>query len=213
MKYFLTAIFLFLTSTLFSQTGNTGLVSPLAAYSKAWNDPKYSHCNTAANASYMSKAEKEIIYILNLIRAYPVLFTKTVLKAYPAISGNYELEKDSFYFISLVKLLQQSEPLNILYPDKQCFESAQCHASSSGILGYAGHKRISRDCELKKNYNGECCDYGNEDPLDLVLSLLIDDGYPSLGHRQVFLRPYTKLGVSVQPHKKYGTGAVFDFAY
>ena len=215
MKFFLSACLLFFTAPLFSQTQNVSRVSvsPLASYHKLWNDAKYSKCNTAANVTYMSHAEKEVIYILNLIRAYPALFTKTVLLKYPSVSGNGYLAEDSFYFISLINSLNKLKPLDILYPDKDCFESAQCHASSSGITGYTGHKRVNADCEKKKNYNGECCDYGNDDPLEIILSLLIDEGVPSLGHRKVFLSAYTKVGVSIQPHKKYGTNAVFDFAY
>jgi uncharacterized protein YkwD len=215
MKYLVSVSLVFITISLFSQTGNinSGSVSPLASYSHVWNDIKYSRCNTAANAAYMSYTEKNVIYILNLIRANPSLFVKTVLLKYPSASGNDYLAENAFYFKSLVNTLEKLEPLNILSPDKDCFESATCHASSSGILGYVGHKRVNRDCEKKKTYNGECCDYGHKDPLDIVLSLLIDEGIPSLGHRNVMLSGYSKVGVSVQPHKKYGTNAVFDFLY
>jgi len=210
MKYFLTAAFLFLTVALFSQTLT---VSPLASYSKIWNDKKYIICNTAANTAYLTHDEKEAIYILNLLRANPVLFTKTVLLKYPSVSGNGYLAEDSFYFISLVNTLKTMEPLGILYPDDKCFESAKYHAIASGITGYVGHERKTRDDKAKKYYNGECCDYGHSDPLDIILSLLIDEGIPSLGHRDVFLSNYTKIGVSMQPHKKYGINAVFDFYY
>ena len=210
MKYFLTAAFLFLTVALFSQTLT---VSPLASYSKIWNDKKYIICNTAANTAYLTHDEKEAIYILNLLRANPVLFTKTVLLKYPSVSGNGYLTEDSFYFISLVNTLKTMEPLGILYPDDKCFESAKYHAIASGITGYVGHERKTRDDKAKKYYNGECCDYGHSDPLDIILSLLIDEGIPSLGHRDVFLSNYTKIGVSMQPHKKYGINAVFDFYY
>ena len=210
MKYFLTAAFLFLTVALFSQTLT---VSPLASYSKIWNDKKYIICNTAANTAYLTHDEKEAIYILNLLRANPVLFTKTVLLKYPSVSGNGYLAEDSFYFISLVNTLKTMEPLGILYPDDKCFESAKYHAIASGITGYVGHERKTKDDKAKKYYNGECCDYGHSDPLDIVLSLLIDEGIPSLGHRDVFLSNYTKIGVSLQPHKKYGINAVFDFYY
>ena len=210
MKHFFTAAFLFFTVSLFSQTV---IVSPLASYSKIWNDKKYIICNTAANTAYLTHDEKEAIYILNLLRANPVLFTKTVLLKYPSVSGNGYLTEDSFYFISLVNTLKTMEPLGILYPDDKCFESAKYHAIASGITGYVGHERKTKDDKAKKYYNGECCDYGHSDPLDIVLSLLIDEGIPSLGHRDVFLSNYTKIGVSMQPHKKYGINAVFDFYY
>ncbi|MFM6924498.1 MAG: hypothetical protein ACKOU7_03280 [Ferruginibacter sp.] len=210
MKHFLTAIFLLCAIPLLSQTVP---VSPLASYSKIWNDKKYSVCNTAANTSYLSKGEKEVIYILNLVRANPALFAKTVLVPYPSVSGDGYLAEDSFYFISLVNTLQTMEPLGILYPDYPCFESAKYHAVASGITGYIGHERKTRAAKLKKHYYGECCDYGHSDPLDIVLALLIDEGIPSLGHRDLLLTNYTKIGVSIQPHKKYGNNAVIDFYY
>ena len=143
MKYFLTAAFLFLTVALFSQTLT---VSPLASYSKIWNDKKYIICNTAANTAYLTHDEKEAIYILNLLRANPVLFTKTVLLKYPSVSGNGYLAEDSFYFISLVNTLKTMEPLGILYPDDKCFESAKYHAIASGIT--IGITNLSSHCTI-----------------------------------------------------------------
>ncbi len=112
MKYIF-SFFLLLTSLVLSaQTGNiTGsTVSPLSQYSSQWNDIKYTKCNTAANTAYLSNSEKEIIYILNLIRTYPALFAKTVLKKYPALSGNGYLADDIYYFKSLVDTLLELEP-------------------------------------------------------------------------------------------------------
>lgn len=215
MKYFLLLTLLFFSATLYSQTGNisSGTVSPLASYSKVWNDVKYRKYNTAANAAYLSRDEKNVIYILNLIRANPVLFTRTVLVKYPSVSGNDYLAEDSFYFISLVNALEKLEPLDMLTPDKSCFTSAKCHAYTSGITGYVGHERKTKECKTKRYFYGECCDYGHKDPLDIVLSLLIDEGVPSLGHRMVCLGDYAKIGVSIQPHMQYGNNAVLDFYY
>lgn len=215
MKYLITIFFLQFSVQLFSQSGNMGSspVSPLASYSTVWNDVTYRTCNTAVSESYLSNDEKDVIYILNLVRTNPVLFTKTVLLKYPAKSGNGYLAEDSFYFISLVNTLNKMTPLALLYPDENCFISAKCHAYNSGITGYAGHDRRSNDCKTKKNYYGECCEYGHKDPLDIVLSLLIDEGIPSFGHRDLFLSKFSKIGVSIQPHRKYGTNTVVDFSY
>ena len=215
MKYLFSFSLLISSLLAFSQRNSisTGMVSPLASYSNEWNNAKYSNCNTAANAAYLSNAEKDVIYILNLIRSNPALFAKTVLKKYPSTSGDYYLAKDTFYFISLMTRLEKMEPLDILYPDNKCFISAKCHAYTSGIMGYVGHDRRSKDCETKQYFCGECCDYGHKDPLDIVLSLLIDEGIPSLGHRDICLSDYAKIGVSIQPHSRYGINAVFDFYY
>lgn len=215
MKYGGTIFFLFLMVNLYcqAQSINTNAVSPLASYNNVWNNKKFSECNTAINAGYLSKGEKDVIYILNLIRSNPALFAKTVLKKYPDASGNGYLAEDSFYFISLVKTLETMQPLNLLYPDITCFESAKCHAVYAGLTGYVGHERKTKDCKAKKYFSGECCDYGHSNPLDIVLSLLIDEGIPSLGHRLVMLSSFTKVGVSIQPHKKYSHNTVLDFYY
>ena len=215
MKYLFSFSLLASSLMLFSQRNSigTGIVSPLASYSNEWNNAKYSNCNTAANAAYLSNAEKDVVFILNLIRSNPALFAKTVLKKYPSTSGNGYLADDTFYFMSLMTRLEKMKPLAILYPDNKCFISANCHAYNSGITGYVGHERKTKECKTNKYYYGECCDYGHKDPLDIVLSLLIDEGIPSLGHRDICLSDYAKIGVSIQPHSRYGTNAVFDFYY
>jgi hypothetical protein len=215
MKSLITLFLIFSSLILFSQNGklSNSVVSPLASYSEKWNDIKYDACNTATGSNYMSKKEKEVIYILNLVRTNPALFAKTVLKKYPSISGKDYLADDVYYYQSLVNTLLSLTPQQLIYPDEKCWSSAKCHAYSSGLTGYIGHARQSKTCKIKKNYQGECCDYGNADPLDIVLSLLIDEGVPSLGHRYLLLNSYSKAGVSIQPHKKYGTNTVIDFYY
>lgn len=215
MKYLFSILLSFTSFSQFAQTGNIAYstVSPLAQYSAEWNNIKYVKCNTAATAAYMSSSEKEIIYILNLIRSYPALFARTVLKKYPALSGNNQLADDKYYFQSLMDTLLIMEPKQMFYPDNACFQSARAHARQSGITGYAGHERMTPESKSKKNYNGECCDYGRSSPLEIIMSLVIDDGIPNLGHRKICLMDFTKIGVSIQPHKKYGTNAVLDFSW
>lgn len=180
-------------------------VSPLASYSAAWNDSKYLKCNTAAKASYMTAAEKEVIYILNLARTDPALFANTVIKKYPAWK--------SHYYTSLLDTMRTLKPVKLLYPDSLCFAGALCHAQNSGKEGYVGHNRSTDECREKWYYNGECCDYGHNRPVDIIMSLLIDEGVASLGHRKICLGGYKKIGVSIQPHTLYGHTAVLDFHY
>lgn len=179
--------------------------SPLAEYSTAWNDAKYLKCNTAATANYMTSVEKEVIYILNLLRTNPSLFATTVISKYPT--------NQTSYYKSLLATMQKLKPLNLLYPDSLCFAGAQCHAINSGKEGYVGHTRSKEECNKKWYYNGECCDYGHNKPLDIIMSLLIDEGITSLGHRKICLDSYNKIGVSLQPHKVYRFTTVIDFHY
>jgi uncharacterized protein YkwD len=189
------------------------LLSPLASYSTEWNKPAYSKCNTAGKVIYLKEKERTVIYILNLARTYPKLFVKTVLAKYPAQSGNDDLVNDQYYYQSLLNTMLTMKEVPLLNADEKCFNSAACHAKSAGKTGYTGHNRIDATCEGKKYYSAECCDYGNEDPLEIVLSLLIDKDVPSLGHRRALLGTYSKVGVSIQPHKTYRNNAVLDFEY
>jgi hypothetical protein len=182
--------------------------SPLAAYSTEWNDLMYLKCNTAANVTYMNAQEKELIYVLNLLRMNPALFGRTVVAKYPERSGQLHL-RDIEEYQSLLDTLQKLKSLPLLDPDSLSFVSARCHAISSGRTGYVGHTRQSKDC--KPHYHGECCSYGHSDPLDIIMSLLIDEGVPSLGHRFICLATFRKIGVSIQPHKGYGYNTVLDF--
>jgi uncharacterized protein YkwD len=191
---------------------NKPLASPLTAFSAVWNDPKYEGANTAATVTYMSASEKEVIHILNLFRMDPALFNNTVVSKYPAYSGKTAL-KGSSYYRSLVSALQNMQPLNILQPNQTCFESAWCHAQTSGNAGYVGHERLTAACKKSTYFFGECISYGYNTPLDIVMSLLIDENVPSLGHRKIFLGDYKTVAVSVQPHNTYRYNAVIDFAY
>lgn len=179
-------------------------VSPLARYSTAWNAPKYTTANTAKNTPYLSAEEKELIYLLNLVRMAPALFAKTVLPSYAT-------NQQSTYYQSLVANLLVMKPQPLLQPDSLCWVSARCHAISSGQQGYDGHIRITKDCEQKEYYMGECCHYGSGNPLGVLISLLIDEDIPSLGHRKICLGSYEKIGVAIQPHSVYGNNAVLDF--
>jgi uncharacterized protein YkwD len=164
-----------------------------------WNDPKYLEANSASNENYLADEEKKIFFYLNLVRMNPKLFANTYLSHLRNSSDKYES--------SLYSELQKMSPLPVLKPNKKLYESAKCHATESGKSGYIGHKRT----KCAKYFMGECCQYGLSDALDIVTSLLIDQGVSSLGHRKICLGHYTELGASIQPHKSYGVNAVLDF--
>lgn len=205
-------IYLLLSITVNNMYGqaNKNSISPLASFSPIWNEIAYLACNTAANETYLTKNEKEVIYIVNLVRKYPLTFCNTVLSKYPQTSGKEYLLTNEYYYKSLISNLTTLSPLPILTPDRLCFESALCHSSTSGKSDYVGHERITNKCTEKEYYRGECCAYGNEDPLEIVLQLLIDEDVPSFGHREILLGNYYKIGISIQPHTTYEFNAVLD---
>ncbi|MEI7472038.1 MAG: CAP domain-containing protein [Chitinophagaceae bacterium] len=188
------------------------VMSPLSTYSVEWNQAQYVACNTAKDIKYMTAKEKEVIYILNLIRSNPSLFAKTVLAAYPE-KGNQPWLSALDNYKTLVDTLLVLPPLNLLKPDYRCYQSAYCHAQSCSKKGLMGHDRKTAECEKKTYFNGECIDYGFQDPLDILLHLMIDEGVPSLGHRLICISSYNGIGVSIQNHKSYTYSTVLDFTF
>jgi hypothetical protein len=186
--------------------------SPLSWFSDKWDDAQYLACNTAAHASYMNDSEKTVIYILNLARMNPKLFCETVLRRYPDINSDYNY-KSSPYFNSLIRRLNITKPLGILSPDSACWASAYEHAASSGESGYVGHERQTEKAASAKHFMGECCDYGHNKPIDIVMSLLIDQDVESLGHREICLGAYTKIGVAIHTHSQYRFTSTLDLYY
>lgn len=185
--------------------------NPLARFSTEWADAKYKVCNTAAATPYLSGKEKEVLYVLNMARMNPQLFCKTVLPHAGEISSFINMDNE-YYYKSLVKQMASMEPLPILKPDDRLYKSALCHVTTTGKTGYVGHDRKTAECRKAQHYSGECCQYGIDDPLGIILNLLVDENVESLGHRNICLGSrYTKMSPSYGPHKQYGSITVLDF--
>ena len=159
--------------------------------------------NYARKTSWLSQDEKAMYYYLNYARTQPQEFCKKFLM--PKLKYN----KNNAYFITLIDYLMEMKPRNALIPDREQYENAKCHAKISGKKGYVGHNRQSKTC--KKQFRGECCAYGSNDPLGVVVQLLVDSGVPSLGHRYICLGWYKTVGIAKAPHKSYGHNVVMDF--
>ena len=199
----------YLTNLFTSKNSDTSS-NPLISFSSSWASTKYQYCNTGASVYYLTDDEKKVIWILNMVRANPTLFLESVLLN-PKSKYFKNVKKRNAYDLSLLNTLKKAIPnSNFLISDQSAFRSAKCHAISSGVEGYIGHQRIDSSC--LSDYFGECCTYGFSDPLSIVMSLLLDYDVPNLSHREICLsKDYSKLGVSIQPHRTYKINAVLDF--
>lgn len=176
-----------------------------------WNDEIIERANTGNKADHLSEDEKKVLLYMNLARIDGPRFKETVLDPY--IHEN-DMKRNS-YARSLQKELEKSESLSPLYPSGELFKIANNHAKKSGKTGHVGHKNFKdRYTPALENFKmvGENCDYGNQEPLDIVMSLLIDDGIKNLGHRKnIMNEKFTHVGISIQPHKKYKVNCVMSF--
>jgi uncharacterized protein YkwD len=168
--------------------------------------------DTARDADYMTEAEKDVVLFVNKARHDPPLFAELYLK---------KRNSQSAAARECYQQMSRMEPQPVLHPSQALWKAARDHAKDMGEWGKTGHVgtdgsnlslRINRYGKWKSGIS-ENCSYGFDDPLAIVLQLLIDDGVPSRGHRKNILAPKIRLiGASIQPHARYGYNCVQDFA-
>lgn len=175
---------------------------------QTWTSAQLEKANTGRDIASLTPVEKETILYINLCRLYPKDFLKYEVVNYYGSEKYENYLKNSTYRESLMKLLSTMQPVNALYFDLDTYTGAKCFAKEQGEAGTIGHSR--KTC--KADYDAECCSYGMDTGRDIAMQLLIDDDVPSLGHRLICLdKAYTKVGVSLQPHKKWDVVAVLNF--
>lgn len=178
------------------------------SFSLTWTAEEKRRANTASGVTYMTDLEKDVVMYINLARLYPKKFAKLEVEKYEHAEGYGVLPSFPQYKKSLLETLNSMDAVCALQPDYTCYQFAYCWAEESGRLGVIGHDRIS--CE--SGYFAECCSYGAYTAIDIALQLLIDDGVPSLGHREICLSTkWPNVGVSHQPHSKWRWCTVLDF--
>lgn len=179
-------------------------------FAQGWTNTQLETANTAKDVALLTSVEKDAIKYLNLARLYPQDFAKFEVASYhaPAKYGDYL--KNSPYTKSLLSDLNKATPAPALYFDNDAYENAKCFAIEQGLAGQEGHTRIN----CKKGNYAECCSYGMDTGLDIVMQWLIDHNVASLGHRINCLnKSYKKIGLSVQYHKVWGKLAVADMIW
>jgi uncharacterized protein YkwD len=181
---------------------------------QAWDAAVIRTLNTAAEAEYLNEEEKKVILFINMARHDGPLFSESFLDAY--IRQN-RLENSS-YIRSLRRDLKKVRGQSSLLPETDLTAIAQGHARTMGEKGSTGHDGFKKRFEpLMGNpymHVAENCSYGYERAIDIVLTLLIDEGIKNLGHRNNILAPdFNSVGVAIRPHKTYRVNCVMDFGY
>ena len=186
------------------------IITPFLTNAQSWSNKEILKADTAHGVKYLTTIEKEVIMYMNLCRLYPKKFLKIELSNYYGTETYKDYLKNSKYRESLINLLEHIKPVKALNFDINVYSDAKCLAIEQGEAGTTGHKRI----KCKDDNYAECCSYGMHTAKDIVMQLLIDHDVPSLGHRENCLnKEYSKIGVSIQPHKKWGVCAVIDMIW
>jgi hypothetical protein len=187
--------------------------------------------DTAREVNYLSDDEKDVILELNKVRYDPAKYARERMNW----MGIYyegkllkipekdilETEEGKSAFDNCIKVLEQSKPVPLLYPSKGMSKACSLlvyDQSQTGATGHHGSGNTSPIDRVKNfgifegNY-AENIHYGDCEPVFAVISLLIDDGVRSRGHRKNILDPsFNFTGAAIGNHKTYGKMCVNTFA-
>ena len=174
-----------------------------ATNDEQWTDEEIYAANTAADCPYLTQDGKDMILYNNLARLYPKKFAAIEL---------YD-RRESAYLTSLIKTLNNMEPVHALTVNATATDFAQCWATVSGKKGLIGHDRVGCQSFQLGEISGENCSYGHIDGRDALLGLLVDYGVPSLGHRYNCLyNKFNSVGIGIaEHHSEYHLCFVMDF--
>jgi len=187
--------------------------------------------NTAAEASYLSSLEKEIVLEINKLRSDPARYANEYIsplaKKYDRRLLYYPgdqplLTKEGINALyECVRDLKRQQPLPIIYPSEGLSLAARDHVNDQSETGRTGHQgsdrstmrnRVERYGSWEKRI-AENIAYGAKTAQQIVIYLLIDDGVRDRGHRKNLLNPnFNVVGVATGSHPGYGLMSVMDFA-
>lgn len=156
-------------------------------------------------------SEKEVLEYINQVRTNPQLFLENIALQY---INNNGFSRNS-YAKSLIGELEKLDAMQPLKFEKSLQEMSVNFAKKAGIKGWIGHRRVNQRFEEYADHvdlTAENLQYGFNEPLDIVMDLLIDTDVPNLGHRKNILDPnFSIIGVSIEKHKSYEFITVMTF--
>lgn len=187
--------------------------------------------DTARDVSYLSKEEKDVILELNKVRYNPAMYAHLHMKWMEVFySGKllkipgkivYETNEGKEAFLDCIDALSKAEPAPILYPSRGMTKGCELLVLDQSSTGKTGHKGSGNSTPSDRatrfgqyyGYFAENIHYGDCEPAFVVISLLIDDGVHSRGHRKNILdKEFNFVGVDIGNHKVYGEMCVNTFA-
>lgn len=230
-------IYLFLFLLLTSVTKSGGQPSEKMDFNKKLSDLAkekgwaVGELNTAAKSTYHTEAEKDVILAMNMVRTNPKKFCEDFIKPFLGffydktmiVPGQEEvLTMEGVDAVKeLIRVLPKMKSTVALTPSKALSLAAADLVKSQEKTGQIGHtgeggqtlpKRINR----YGNNTGliaENVSYGEHTGLMVVISLLIDDGVSSRGHRENIMDSGLSIcGVKWGSHPKYDEMCAICFA-
>ena len=179
----------------------------------------------------LTERESYIIAEMNLVRsnpgAYAEKYIAPLLKRFDGdtltyLKGTRVITKEGISAVlECIAYLRAQPSVNPLEPSKGLSSGADDHVKDQAISGMVSHSgsdgsrakdRVDRYGKWHKVIS-ENINYGLSDPREIIITMLIDDGVKSRGHRNTILSPrYSKTGVACGYHPKYKVSCVITYA-
>jgi len=146
----------------------------------------------------MKEDEKNLLIYINKVRTNPKLFAELYLTS-PKTGAEQEL----------AELLNEMEPISKLNTSSHLYKISLDHAKDLGLHNLAGHESSEgNDMEQRLKRNGiitkifaENCIFGYNDPIEIIMKLLIDEENDQRNQRKIILnQEFNMVGVSIEPH-------------
>lgn len=214
-KYFLPLLLILLAYNLFAQVNYEWPIKEL---------------DTARDVNYLSAAEKDIILEMNMLRYNPARYANQFMTWMGAFYDNKTLSipgkvpilttEGREAFLECLKVLSESEPVSILKPALGMSRACQLLVLDQSLTGKTGHKGSSNTTPIDRlkqfgSFTGHFAEnihYGDIEPRFVIISLLIDDGVKSRGHRKTLLsNDFNYTGIALGSHKTYGGMCVLTY--
>jgi ankyrin repeat protein len=187
--------------------------------------------DTAAGAAYLSPVERAVVLELNRARTNPARYAELYIKPMTRqfrgdllVTPGETAVRTSEGVTAVeecVRALAGAQPVGPLASRPGLSRAAADHARDQGPRGAVGHEggegsdpgvRIRRYETAGASAWGENIGYGYGDARRIVISLLVDDGVASRGHRtNIMNNRFDSIGVAVGPHAAYRSMCVMDF--
>jgi len=187
--------------------------------------------DTARDASYLSNEEKDVILELNKVRHNPAMYAQFCMQWMEIFYSNkllqipgktiYKTEEGKTAFLECIEALKKAEPAPILHPSRGLTKACELLVYDQSLTGNTGHKGSGNSSPIDRMIRfgnpvgsyAENIHYGDCEPNFIVISLLIDDGVRSRGHRlNILNKDFNVTGIDIGSHKVYQNMCVNTFA-
>lgn len=147
-------------------------------------------------------------------------FTGTVLRR-PGSTVGLQTNEGATAVREAIRALREQAPVAALEWSDGIFRAARDHVRDQGPRGATGHNGSdgsTMDSRLRRygawlSTAAENIDYGSANARDVLISLIVDDGVPSRGHRRNIFNPNIRvMGGACGEHTRYRTMCVIDYA-